>query len=845
MKTEDLLKISKPSRYIGGELNSVVKDPDRVKLKFALAFPDVYEVGMSHLGLQILYHLLNEIPEVACERAFAPWPDMEKLLREKSLPLCSLESSRPLREFDVLGFSLQYELNYTGVLNILDLAGIPLRAGQRKEGYPLVIGGGPCTLNPEPLADFFDLFLLGDGEEAVLEICREIVASRHQGEKKEALLERMTRIRGVYVPSFFRPEYEIDGRIREMVLLKNDVPPITRRILPDLEVGAFPSRPILPFMEVIHDRLNIEIARGCTRGCRFCQAGMIYRPLRERSPGKILDLVKAGLENTGYDEVSLLSLSTGDYSCIDPLISSILEHTRAGRVAVSFPSLRVETLTPSLIQRVQEVRKTGFTLAPEAGTERLRRVINKGNTEEDLLSTIQQVFSANWRLVKLYFMIGLPTEGEEDLEGIVSLCRKALQVARRSKGSAQINLSVSTFIPKAHTPFQWEAQCSMEEVQKKHQFLRKKLDRHGLNFKWTDPRLSFLEGIFARGDRKLGRVLETAYSLGCRLDGWGEHFRYELWENAFSQAGVEPSFYLRKRGLDEVLPWDHLDSRVSKSFLREERERALQALPTPDCRQASCNGCGVCFGADALSNRIASGEDPGSRLSPLAAPGKNASFPVRRFRCRLTKLGPAKFLGHLEFSQLVNRAFRRAKVPLAYSQGFHPLPKIAFGPPLPVGYESWAEYVDFQVQGRFLPEEALLQLNRVLPQGVEMTELQEIPLKSPSIFDNIFMILYNISVNGPAGVKEEKIGRFEKAEAFPVIWSRKNRNIDLKIFLASVKLVDDTTIQLQLRFGPEGSLRPEEALAFIFGWSEQERPAMSIRKMQVHFRDSEPCPAKS
>jgi radical SAM-linked protein len=572
---------------------------------------------------------------------------------------------------------------------------------------------------------------------------------------------------------------------------------------------------------------------------------MIYRPLRERSPGKILDLVKAGLENTGYDEVSLLSLSTGDYSCIDPLISSILEHTRAGRVAVSFPSLRVETLTPSLIQRVQEVRKTGFTLAPEAGTERLRRVINKGNTEEDLLSTIQQVFSANWRLVKLYFMIGLPTEGEEDLEGIVSLCRKALQVARRSKGSAQINLSVSTFIPKAHTPFQWEAQCSMEEVQKKHQFLRKKLDRHGLNFKWTDPRLSFLEGIFARGDRKLGRVLETAYSLGCRLDGWGEHFRYELWENAFSQAGVEPSFYLRKRGLDEVLPWDHLDSRVSKSFLREERERALQALPTPDCRQASCNGCGVCFGADALSNRIASGEDPGSRLSPLAAPGKNASFPVRRFRCRLTKLGPAKFLGHLEFSQLVNRAFRRAKVPLAYSQGFHPLPKIAFGPPLPVGYESWAEYVDFQVQGRFLPEEALLQLNRVLPQGVEMTELQEIPLKSPSIFDNIFMILYNISVNGPAGVKEEKIGRFEKAEAFPVIWSRKNRNIDLKIFLASVKLVDDTTIQLQLRFGPEGSLRPEEALAFIFGWSEQERPAMSIRKMQVHFRDSEPCPAKS
>ncbi|MGE5252966.1 MAG: TIGR03960 family B12-binding radical SAM protein, partial [Planctomycetaceae bacterium] len=516
MNQEDLLRISKPSRYIGGEVNSVFKDPDRVKLKFALAFPDVYEVGMSHLGFQILYHLLNEIPEVACERVFVPWPDMENLLREKTLPLRSLESSRPLREFDVLGFSLQYELNYSGVLNVLDLAGIPLRTGERKVGYPLVIGGGPCALNPEPLADFFDLFLLGDGEEAVLEICRGIIASRDRGEEKEALLDRMARIQGVYVPSFFQADYGSGGRIREMVRLKDDLPSVTRRILPDLERGTFPSRPLLPFMEVIHDRLNIEIARGCTRGCRFCQAGMIYRPLRERSPGGILDLVKAGLENTGYDEVSLLSLSTGDYTCIRSLISSILEHTRDARVALSFPSLRVETLTPSLIQRVLEVRKTGFTLAPEAGTERLRRVINKGNTEEDLLSTVQQVFSAGWRLVKLYFMIGLPTEGEEDLDGIVSLCRKALRVARGSQGSAQINLSLSTFIPKAHTPFQWEAQCDMEEVRKKHQFLRKKLDHQGLNFKWTDPRMSFLEGILARGDRRLGRVLETAYSLGCR-----------------------------------------------------------------------------------------------------------------------------------------------------------------------------------------------------------------------------------------------------------------------------------------------------------------------------------------
>jgi len=532
VKAEDLLRIAKPSRYLGGETHSVIKDPRKVKLTFALAFPDVYEVGMSHIGFHILYSLLNANPEIACERVFAPWPDFENLLRERGLPLCSLETSRPLKEFALLGFSLQYELNYTGVLNILDLAGIPLRAQQRDENDPLVIGGGPCALNPEPLADFFDLFVLGDGEEVVLELCQAIVASKEKGESKRTLLERLAGIEGVYIPSFFNPEYEDDGQLRQILPIQSGYSHVTRRVLADLDKGPFPSRPILPLMEVIHDRLNLEIARGCTRGCRFCQAGMIYRPLRERSPRKILELAKCGLQSTGYDEVSLLSLSTGDYSCIEPLLSSLLEHTREGRIAVSLPSLRVETLTSTLIQQVREVRKTGFTLAPEAGTDRLRRVINKGNTEEDLRSTLHQVFSAGWRLVKLYFMIGLPTEEEKDLQGIAYLCHEALKLARRAKGSAQINVSVSTFIPKAHTPFQWEPQSSPEEVERKQRFLRKSLDRHGLQFKWSDSRLSLLEGVFARGDRRLSHLLETAYFLGCRLDGWGEHLRYDLWEEA-------------------------------------------------------------------------------------------------------------------------------------------------------------------------------------------------------------------------------------------------------------------------------------------------------------------------
>jgi radical SAM family uncharacterized protein/radical SAM-linked protein len=836
VKPEELLRAAKPSRYLGGETNSVVKDPRKVKLTFALAFPDVYEVGMSHLGFHILYSLLNNRPEIACERAFAPWPDMEDLLREKGLPLCSLESSRPLKEFALLGFSLQYELNYTGVLNILDLAGIPLRAEQRGENDPLVIGGGPCALNPEPLADFFDLFVLGDGEEVVLEVCQAIVASREKGEGRGALLERLAGIEGVYIPSFFRPDYEGDGRLRQILPIRPGYSHVTRRVLADLNKGPFPSRPILPLTEVIHDRLNLEIARGCTRGCRFCQAGMIYRPLRERSPRKILELAKSGLQSTGYDEVSLLSLSTGDYSCIEPLLSSLIEHTREGKIAVSLPSLRVETLTPALIQRILEVRKTGFTLAPEAGTERLRRVINKGNTEEDLRSTLHRVFSAGWRVVKLYFMIGLPTEEEKDLQGIAYLCQEALKLARRSKGSAQINVSVSTFIPKAHTPFQWEPQSSPEEVERKQKFLRKSLDRHGLQFKWSDPRLSLLEGVFARGDRRLSHFLETAYSLGCRLDGWGEHFRYDLWEKALSQCGVDPSFYLRKREVDEILPWEHLCSRVSKSFLKEEREKALGNLCTPDCRQASCNGCGVCYGVDGLSNRFAEWEEAPD-LTPTADRRTELSLPVRRFRSRLTKIGPARFLGHLDFSQGIIRAFRRAGIPLVFSQGFHPLPKIAFGPPLPLGYESWAEYLDFQVWGEFQPGKALLRLNEVLPQGVEFLEIEEIPLPFPSIFDNIFMVLYDIVFLETVGVPGEKITQFEKANSFWITWSRKNKDVDLKKFVESVTRIDEGTIRMRMLSSPEGTMRPEEALGYILEWKAEQKPGLSVKKIQVCFKN--------
>jgi len=846
MNRDTLLNVSKPSRYTGGEVNAVVKDLSRVSLKFALAFPDVYEVGMSHVGFQILYHILNEPPEIACERVFSPWPDMEKELRSRSLPLTSLESALPLRSFDIIGFSLQYELNYPGVLNILDLAGIPFRAGERGLGFPLIIGGGPCALNPEPLADFFDAFVLGDGEEVVLEICREISASREKQESKDELLRRLSRLEGVYVPAHFQVIYRDDGTIGRISPLRENPPPVRRRVLADLNSGSFPGRPILPFLEVIHDRLNIEIARGCTRGCRFCQAGMIYRPLRERSPENILEFIEEGLKATGHDEVSLLSLSTGDYSGIEPLLSLVIDRYCGTQVAVSLPSLRVETLTPALINKIREIRKTGFTLAVEAGTERLRRVINKGNTEADLLQTVQKVFAAGWRLVKLYFMIGLPTETDEDLEAIVALCRKALREARKTKGSAQINISISTFIPKAHTPFQWEAQDAPEEVRRKQAFLRKRLEREGIRLKGSDPNLSLLEGVLARGDRRLGRALESAYRYGSRLDGWGDHFRFEPWQKAFSETGLDPAFFTSRLRLpDEVLPWDHLDSRISKTFLREEREKSFRETSTADCRRSSCNGCGVCFGADGLSNRLAPGEE--SSFPDFRLPGEKAddSFPVRRFRIRFSKAGKAKYLGHLELTRLLLRAFRRARIPLVFSQGFHPLPRVSFGPPLPVGYESRTEFLDLQTRGRFHPAEARQGVNSLLPPGVQILDIQEISLKSPSIFDMIDRVIYELCLPDSVVVPEETVRQFREAKSFTVFWNRKNRSLDLKKVVDFLSIGEGNRVEMGLRSNREGVIRPEEALDFIFGWDEEGSLPAAVQKVRVEFRESESCPAKS
>lgn len=593
-----LSRVEKPARYTGNELNMCVKDPQNVAIRFAFCFPDVYEVAMSHLGMRILYHVLNAQEDVYCERVFAPWPDMETLMREKNAPLFSLETYSPLRDFDIVGFTLQYEMSYSNVLNMLELGNVPLRASDRGEDMPLVLAGGPCAFNPEPLAPFLDAVLLGDGEESAVALCR--VWERTRGlPREDRLLAVANEVPGAYVPAFYQAEYNEDGTIKRVIPTRGDVPErIKKAMVKDLDAAPFPERIIVPYMGIVHDRVTLELFRGCTRGCRFCQAGYIYRPVRERTLNTLKRQARESLAATGYEEISLSSLSSGDYPELGELIGHLVgEYSQEG-VSVALPSLRIDSFLRGYAEQMQRVRKTGLTFAPEAGSQRLRDVINKGVTEEDLIRSVTDAFENGWNHVKLYFMIGLPTETEEDLNSIGALAERVVEsyfgVAkeRRARGLT-VHVSASTFVPKPFSAFQWEAQDSLATIEQKQRHLQGRLRRKFVTFNWHDPRTSVLEACFARGDRRLAAVLEHAHALGCRFDGWNEYFDYDAWMEAFSRAGLDPGFYgTRARPLREVFPYDHLDAGVSKDFLMRERERAYAATVTPDCRKG-CRGCGL------------------------------------------------------------------------------------------------------------------------------------------------------------------------------------------------------------------------------------------------------------
>jgi radical SAM family uncharacterized protein/radical SAM-linked protein len=924
--------VEKPGRYLGNERGTIAKDLAQVRLRFALAFPEVYEIAQSHLGLQILYDLLNRRPEVAAERAYAPWPDLEALLRARGLPLVSLESHLPLADFHVIGFSLQYELTYTNLLTMLELGGVPLRAAARGSGDPLVIAGGPCAFNPEPLAPFLDGVLLGDGEEAVRDICDTVLA--WDGRARQELLHALAAIPGFYVPAFFTPRHHADGTIAETVPLEPAKPRVAKRVLRDLNGFAPPPNPIVPNVGVVHDRASVEVMRGCVKGCRFCQAGYIYRPLRERNPAQVVEHTTALMARTGYEEVSLLSLSTGDYSGVNPVLKELMDRLAPERVAVSLPSTRVDALSPRLLEQIRRVRKTGFTLAPEAGTQRLRDVIQKEYREDELLDAARLFADLGWRTLKLYFMIGLPSETEDDVRGIAELSER---VKRAGGGRLKVTASVSTFSPKPHTPFQWAGQLSVEETRVRQTLLRRELGRRGVEFRWHDPQLSWLEGVFARGDRRLADVIETAQHLGARFDGWSDRCRIDLWKQAMATHGLDADFYLRRRPLGETLPWEHLDAGLSKRFLLQDLARAVEGVLTPDCSIERCTYCGACdfetvrnvdyhpegakggehrggqisawaeqavprtnddpqpawetrmwreirsrvarrkvAGAPAVAHRPAVAATPLpatlAGTAPAAAgeldvagegnaeewlgavpssltPATGVPPPVQRVRLRYRKVGPARFIGTREMTTVFLRAARRAGLPLAFTQGHHPLPKLSFSPALPLGCSSEDEYIDIDLVTETPPAMVTARLAAELPDGLEPLAATDIPRTTPSIDAGIAAFIFDVDlasleVPPPAAAVTAAVARFSNAETFPV---RKHggragdRVVDARLFVRALSVTAPQRLRVELTVGSGGTLRPGALVGELFAIPDAVVAALRIHKVGTRLHAANPA----
>jgi radical SAM family uncharacterized protein/radical SAM-linked protein len=833
-----ILSAQKPSRYAGGEWNAVKKDLRKARVTWALAFPDTYEVGMSNVGFRLLYHALNERPDAACERVFMPWVDLEAALKAERLPLFSIESRAPLSVFDVVGFTLQFELCYTTVLAMLDLAGIPLFARDRRREDPLVLGGGPCAYNPEPVADFFDAFVVGEGEEAVHEISDVVADWKKSGAPRQDLLWHLAEVPGVYVPSLFEFHYGDDRKIRAIEPLKPGYESIVRRVIPDLNLVPQAERPIVPFLQTVHDRLPLEIQRGCTRGCRFCQVGMITRPTRQRDPNQVRRIAERGLATTGYEEVGFLSLSAGDYSCINGVLEDFFDEFGAENVAISLPSLRTETMNARLAEQIARVRKSGFTVAPEAGSERLRRVINKGNAEKDLQHAVETIFQAGWELVKFYFMIGLPTERDEDVREIIRVCAESLKRGRRSTSKAEINVGISTFCPKPFTPFQWDPMIPLEETQRKHGILKDELRKLGrgyrdLHVKPHDARQGALEGALALGDRRLATAVLHAYRKGQRLDGWTEHFRLDVWHEAFNRCrvehGVDLAFFAhREKGKDEILPFDHIDCEVTKPYLWKERMAALAEGKTNDCAYGDerCTACGSCD-YEVVDTIVYHPEDYRPQKRPPAAepPAERTTL-----RLRYAKEGVAVALSHLETMTALLRAFRRAELPIPHTKGFSPKPRVGFGPACPVGTESRAEYLDMELYGSPGPDAIVERVGRQLPAGFRVLSCERIPDKAESLSRVIRGIEYLVDLPEGAPDVPDRLAAFAARSEASVVREREGKDplrIDLKAAVQGMEPAGSRSLRFTLRAGEtQATARPSELLGALFG-PEWVRPGIA------------------
>ena len=763
--------LPRPSRYLGNEWGARRKNPAEVRARIALAFPDMYEVGMSYLGQRILAQAINDRPGLFAERVYAPCQETAAILREHATPLATLESDTPLARMDAVGFSLTHELCYTNVLYMLDLAGIPLRAADRAktppaEGghWPIIMAGGGACFDPEPIAPFLDVICLGDGEESLPDILERIAAGRETGLSREDLLRDLIQVPGVYVPEFFR----YDGPGKPLVPLVPGYERVEKAVVADISTAPFPELHPVSSGQAVHDRYTLELARGCTRGCRFCHAGMVYRPVREKTPEELGETLTRAIAATGYEEVSFLSLSTGDYSALDSLFDTTFSRCAAEQVSISLPSLRVGSLSESIMERIASIRRTGATIAPEAGSQRLRDVINKGVTEEGLLEHVRILFHHGWQQVKLYFMIGLPTETDADLDAIVDLCLKVRDAAGRHVKRLQVTAAVSPFVPKTHTPFQWEPQISMEEIRRRIYYIKDALKPHKrVTFKYHQPEMSCLEGVFSRGDRRLADVVESAYRKGALFSSWKDHLRLEPYMEALAECGLSAEEYQGPRDVDGPLPWDHLDCGVSKEFLLAERRRAHEEALTEDCRFGECRGCGVC-NHEGKRSRLSTqaqrfeirprvvfakrDQEPASchtlpnaaeldasaptvpdapvRQGKPTAPPPESDLNERQGQYRIwyEKIDEAAYLSQLELQSILERALRRAKLPLSFSAGFHPMPRISFGRALPVGVQSRAEWFTLTLREAIPGAEVLRVLAAQMPLGLAPVRIEELPV---------------------------------------------------------------------------------------------------------------------
>ncbi len=850
--------VLKPGRYLGNELNAVHKNTDKISVRIALAFPELYEIAMSYIGFDILYHVLNQQEELWAERVYAPWPDMEAKMREHQLPLYSLESFTPLSEFDIIGFTLQYELTYTNILNMLDLGRVALYASERKEEAPFVIAGGPCSCNPEPMAAFMDAFLIGDGEEAFTEISNTIGEGRQAGKTRLEILKELAQIRGVYVPGFYEAKYDEQGHFSILKKTEERAPErILTRILPGLQNTFYPQSPLVPLVEVTHDRLAVEVMRGCTEGCRYCNAGMIYRPTRERAPEDIIDQIDTVLKNTGYEEVSFLSLSISDYSQLNTLMRSSRQNLSGKNINVSFPSMRLDSFTPEIAAFASSVRKSGFTFAPEAGSERLRRVINKNISSEDLFNALHIALENGWKLLKFYFMIGLPTETEEDVEAIADLIDEVVKISN-SYGRIRFNISVSPFSPKPHTPFQWEKQDTSEEFLSKISILRQRFSRYRqVKMNWRNPEVSLLECVLGRADRRMAKVIYEAWRNGAKFDGWSEYFKMDIWQRAAQKNNLPFEWFAQELDTESPLPWDHIDKGVSKKFLSNDRNAAFSEQTKADCKQGGCYGCGIqrkqsfaeyanCY----RPKKMAQATEPATDwtdIKPEAQKAKPKPIPMR-VRMQFQKKNYARYLSQLDLVRLFERASKQAGLPLLYSQGFNPHPKVSFAPPLSLGYTSDAEYLDMEIDAAFDPASISALLNPYLPDGLNITDFKVIREKVTALAAAINSSEYEVDLSDTAtsaadfDLALQKILTAEEIQIERRV-KGKYKQINIRPFIDSLKR-QDHILQIKTRSIEHRTVRIREILQQLFSSRQLETQQLHVHRrrqlIQIEKREMTP-----